>query len=88
MILNCASGNTYHCLMYASAYSKWGAIHSPNLGDFEFPYAVVEILKLIKKMVKTVKPQAPYDEMVECIAIATAARLFQKEHRKVYVKNV
>lgn len=88
VMLNCASGGTYHCSMYASAYSSQGAIHSPNLGDFEFPYAVVEILKMIKKMVKTGKHQVSYDEMIECIAIATAARLSQKERREVYLKEV
>lgn len=74
--------------MYASAYSEWGAIHSPNLGDFEFPFAAAGVLKMIKKMVKTRKPQVSYAEVVECIAIATAARLSQKEHRQVSLSEV
>jgi len=88
VMLNCACGDTYHCSMYASAYSKLGAIHSPNLGDFEFPYAVVEILKMIKKMVKTGKSQVSYEEMIECIAIATAGRLSQKERKRIYLREV
>lgn len=88
VMLNCASGGTYHCSFYASAYSKLGVVHSSHLGDYEFPYAVVEIWKKIKKMVKTRKPQVPYEEMVEGIAIASAARLSQKERRRVRMKEV
>ena len=88
VVLNCASGVGPHCAVYASAYSSMGAVHSPALGDFEFPYGVVENLKMIKKMVQTRKPQVPYQEMIECIAIATAARLAQKEGRRVYLKEV
>jgi len=88
VILNCAPGAGPHCAMYASAYSMSGAIHSPAFSDFEFPYGVVEILKMIKRMVRSRKPQLPYEEMVECIAIATAARLAQKERRRVYLKEV
>jgi len=73
---------------YASAYSSLGVIHSPAFSDFEFPWGVIEILKMIKKMVKTNKPQASYEEMIECIAIATAARLSQKEHRRVSLKEI
>ena len=65
-----------------------GAIHSANLGDFEFPYAAAEILKMVKKMVKTEKPRASYEEMVECIAIAAAARESQKRRKRVYLKNI
>ena len=88
VILNCASGGTWHCALYASAYSSQGAIHSPPFSDFEFPWGCIEILKKVKKMVITGKPQASYEEMVECIAIATAARIAQKERRKVYLKEV
>lgn len=76
---------------YASVYSwrGWhGAIHSPPFDDWSFPYGAVEILKKIKKMVLTRNHQAPYEEMLECIAIATAGRLAQKERRRVYLKEV
>ncbi len=88
VVLNCASGGTPHCAMYASAYSSQGAVHSPAIGDFEFPYGVVEILKMIRRMVRTREVQAPYEEMIECIAIATAARLAQEEKRRVYLEEV
>ena len=88
VILCCASGPTYHCSMYASAYSERGAIHSSNLGDFEFPWAAAKILEMAKEMVYTRESQASYEEMVESIAIATAARLSQKEHRRVCLREV
>jgi len=88
VVLNCASGGSPHCAMFSSAYSELGAIHSPAFGDFEFPYAVVEILKMIKKMVKRREPQAPYEEMIECIAIATAARLSQRTRKRVLLDSL
>lgn len=88
VVLSCAAGSTYHASFYASAYSRRGVIHSPNMGDFEFPYAAAEVLKMIKKMVRTGKSPVPYEEMVECIAIATAARLSQKMRKRVYLKDL
>jgi predicted dehydrogenase len=88
VVLNCACGGTPHCAMYASAYSGRGAVHSPAIGDFEFPYGAAKILEKIKKMVRTGKPQACHDEMVECIAIATAARLAQKRGKPVRLTDV
>ena len=88
IILNCASGGSPHCAMYVSAYSKIGAIHSPPIGDFVYPYGAANILKKIKKMVKTNEPQEPYEDMLECIAIADAARVAQKERRCVKLRKV
>lgn len=88
VVLCCDAGPTYHCSMYASAYSEWGAIHSPNMGDYEFPWAASIILKMIKKMVQTKKPQASYEEMIENIALAEAARIAQKTGKTVYLKDV
>jgi predicted dehydrogenase len=88
VVLNCNVYPTFHCAMYASAYSELGAIHTGHLGDYEFPWAVVRIIERIRKMVETRQPQAPYDEMVECIAIATAARLSLAQRRRVALADV
>jgi len=88
VVLNCAPGPGPHCALYASAYSKLGTVHSPVFSDFEFPDAVVKNLDMAKKMVQTRRPQASYEEMVECIAIATAGRLAQEERRRVYLEEV
>ena len=88
VVLNCASGGTYHCAMYASAYSGKGAIHSPPVGDFVFPYGAARILEMTKEMVRTGQPQIDYEHMLEWIAVATAARLAQKERRRVFLSEV
>jgi predicted dehydrogenase len=88
VMLNCESGPTYHCSLYVSAYSDKGAIHSGQIGDFEFPFGAAEILRKVKKMVRTGEPQAPYDEMLECIAIADAGRLAQKTGRRVHLQEL
>jgi len=88
VVLNCDSGGSYHCSMYASAYSRLGAIHSPPIGDFEFPQGAARILGLVKQMVQTGAPPVPYDAMLECIAIATAARLAQRERRQIAITEV
>ena len=88
VVLNCSSGVTPHCAMYASAYGELGAVHSPPFDDFAFPYGAAEILARVKQMVRTGVPQVDCREMVESIAIATAARLAQKSRRRVWLTEV
>lgn len=88
VVLNCASGGAYHCAMYASAYSCLGAVHSPPIGDFVFPEGAARILEMTKTMVRTREPQVPYGDMLEWIAVATAARVAQKEKRRVSIREV
>ena len=88
VMLNCDSGPTYHCALYVSAYSAKGAIHSGQIGDYEFPWGAAEILRKIKRMVRTGKAQAPVEEMLECIAIAEAGRLAQETGKRVYLRDV
>jgi predicted dehydrogenase len=88
VVLNCDVGATYHCAMYASAYSSLGAIHSPPVGDFVFPFGARRILELLRVMVQTRQPQIPYEDMLEWIAVATAARLAQNERRRVALREV
>jgi predicted dehydrogenase len=88
VMLNCDSGPTYHCSLYVSAFGAQGAIHSGQIGDFEFPWGATEILGRIKQMVATGEPQAPYGEMLELLAIADAGRLAQKTGQRVHLKEV
>lgn len=88
VMLDCDSGGTWHCAFYLMATGDKGAIHSPPIGDFEFPYGAGIILKKIQKMVRTGHPQAPYDEMLENIAVANAARLAQKRGTTVKLSEV
>lgn len=88
VVLNCASGGSPHCAMYASVYGALGVAHSPPIGDFKFPFGAAIILKKIKKMVQTGKPQEEYSDMVECIGIAAAARAAQKSKDRVYLRDI
>lgn len=88
VMLNCRSGPTTHASFYASAYGPGGAIHSPPIGDFEFPWGATRNLELAKQMVKTAKPPVPYDDMIENIAVATAARRAQKTGKSVRLRQV
>lgn len=87
VMLNADTGATYHCAFYASAFGRLGAIHSSDLGDFEFPHGAFEILKKVKQMVETGKPPVPYGEMLENIAVATAARQAHRTGRRVSLKE-
>ena len=75
VVINCDAGTAWHCSMHVSAFGPGarGAIHSPGIGDWEFPEGSAEILRRVKKMVKTGKPQGPVEQMIEAVAVADAA---------------
>jgi len=86
--LNCDTGPTWHCAFYASAFGPEGAIHSGPISDFVFPKGAAINVRLAKRMVLTRRPPVPYDEMLENIAVATAARRAQKSGRTVRLSEV
>lgn len=88
VMLNCDSGPTYHCSFYVSAFSALGPLHSPQIGDFEFPWGSAAILRKVQAMATTGQPQVPYAEILECIAIATAGRLAQERGERVTLAEV
>ena len=88
VMINCDSGPSFHCSLFASAFGSRGAIHSGTLGDFEFPSAAEIVLKDICKMVRTKKPVFSYETMLESIAILEAAKLSQKEKRIVRLSEI
>jgi predicted dehydrogenase len=88
VMLNCDFGPMYHCSYQVSAFGARGAIHSGNIGDFEFPEGACEIVRRIQRMVQTRQATEPRSQMLENIAVATAARLAQKERRRVELREV
>ncbi|MFH0795778.1 MAG: Gfo/Idh/MocA family oxidoreductase [Candidatus Omnitrophota bacterium] len=76
------------CSFYASAYSKYGAVHSNPIGDPEFIGGAEKILKIFREMVKTGKPPVPYRNFLAHIAVIEAAQLAQKKGGRVYLKEV
>jgi len=88
VVLNCDSGPTPHCAFFASVYGPDGAIHTPPIGDFQFPWGATRNLNLAKKMVRTGKCPVAYDDIIENVAVATAARRAQKLGRAVKLREV
>lgn len=88
VVLGLYGGGGPHCAFYASVFSLEGAIHSPAIGDFEFPWGSASILRKVKRMVQTGRPQALYDEMIENIAILSALRIAHKTGRPVTLREV
>jgi predicted dehydrogenase len=88
VMLECDSGESWHCSMSASAYGSEGEIHAGRMSDFEYPRGSAANLELARKMVQTGKPVVPYEDMLENIAVATAARKAQKTGRAVKLREV
>ena len=89
MILNTSSeAFPETCSFSASAYGKFGAIHSVPIGDPEFIGGAERILHIFREMVQTKKPPMDYDDFIEPIAVIEAGQLAQKNGNRVYVKDV
>ena len=76
VMINCDSGRPWHCSMHLSAFGPGGrgAVHSPGMGDWDFPQGSAEILRLVKRMVETGEPPpGPTNCMIEAVAVADAA---------------
>jgi hypothetical protein len=76
------------CGFFASAYSKFGAIHSPRIGDPEFLGGGQKIMQLFKGMCKTGKSPGKYNDFIEHIAVVEAGMMAQQKGRRVYLKEV
>jgi len=76
------------CSFYASAYSKFGAVHSGPIGDPEFIGGGQRIVELFKKMVNTGKPPVAYEEFILHIAVIEAGQIAQKKGTGVYMKDI
>jgi predicted dehydrogenase len=76
------------CGFFASAYSKFGAIHSPRIGDPEFLGGGQIVMQKFKAMCASGKPPADYNDFIEHIAVVEAGMLAQQKGRRVYLKEV
>jgi predicted dehydrogenase len=88
VMLNCDVGPGWHCALSASAYGTEGDIHAGRMSDFEYPKGAAVNLELARKMVRTGKPAVPYEDMLENIAVATAARKAQRTGRTIKLGDV
>jgi predicted dehydrogenase len=85
--LSCDVGRVWHCAFHASAFGPEGAIHSPPLGDFVFPFGAAQILQQIRAMVHTGQSPEMTSGMVEAVAIAEASRMAHKTGDRVIVER-
>lgn len=76
------------CEFYAAGYSKYGAVTSRPIGDFEFIYGGQKILLNFKQMILTGQLPRPYEDMVFHIALVEAGQIAQKTGRQVFVEDV
>ena len=81
--LNCDVGTPWHCAFHASAYGPNGAIHSPPMSDWDFPFGAAAILRIVKEMVETRMSPPIIGDMLEGVAICAAARETQESGRLV-----
>ena len=89
VLIACASGGTYHATFNAGAFSSSGVLHADDFNDYTFPYGALQILEKIKTMVKSGKPDAAYyKEMLEGVAIVSAARRAQETGKRVFLKDI
>jgi predicted dehydrogenase len=86
--LNLQRGKAWHGAFHVSACGSLGAIQSSPIGDFAYPAGSAAILRCIKTMVRTGKSPVPYADMIENIAVATAARKALKLKRTVRISDV
>ena len=76
------------CSFYASAFSKYGAIHSGPIGDPQFLGGGEKIMQMFKQMLDSGKPVRDYDEIVEHNAVIEAGKLAQEKGSRVYLKDI
>lgn len=76
------------CSFYASAYSKYGAVHSGPIGDPQFLGGGKKILEIFKKMLKTGKTPVDYNDFILHIAIIEAGQTAQQKRKRVYIDDL
>jgi len=82
------SGPGPHCALYVSAYGPKGAILSPDIGDWVFPWGAAENLRLARRMVRTGKAPVDYADMIENVAVVEAVRRAHELGRTVRIGEV
>lgn len=75
------------CSFYASAYSKFGAIHSGPIGDPQFIGGAEIIMSKFQEMLKTGKAPVDYSVFTKHVAIADAAWMAHRTRKRVYLKE-
>lgn len=85
--INGSVGSPYRCAFYAEAYGPEGAIQSRPLNDDVFPFGAVEILRQVKRMVKTGRRIPELALMLEAVAVTDAATAAHTSGAEVAVSD-
>lgn len=88
IVLMNAGHRTANHDFHASAYSELDVLHSPAIGIHQFPPGTRKIVGMFRELVRTGRPQVPYAESLELIAILEAGRVAQQEGRRVSLEEV
>ena len=86
--ITCNVGPTFHCGMYLSAIGHRRKVDSHDIGDWENPFSAAEVLKRVRKMVRTGKATEPASEMMECIAVLQAFRESAEKGKPVGIPSL
>jgi predicted dehydrogenase len=86
--ISCDVGITFHCGLYISAIGHRRKVDSHDIGDWENPFSAAEVLKRVRKMVRTGKSTEPVGEMVECVAVAQAYRESLKKGTAIQIPTL
>jgi hypothetical protein len=76
------------CSFYASAYSRFGAVNSPPIGDPEFLGGGQKIMQMFRKMVRSGVAPVDYEDFLEHIAVVEAAQIAQDKGSRVELNTV
>ena len=86
--VNCEVGTTFHCAFYLRALGPKTKINSEDIGDWVNPASAAEVLKRIRRMVRTGKPTETVADMVEQVAVAEAFRQALESGKIVNVRSL
>jgi hypothetical protein len=75
--VSCDVGAVWHCAFHASAHGPNGVVHSPPMGDFDFPFGAASILRTVRGMVHANTSPTVLRDAVEAVAIGETARRAQ-----------
>lgn len=81
-------GPTFHCSIYLSAYGPRRAIHSHDVGDFDFPAGAATILRMVRQMARSNQSPIDRQQTLECVAVAEAALKARATRQPVCVRDI
>jgi len=76
------------CSFFASAYGKFGAIHSDHIGDPEFIGGGLEIIRQFKTIIDSGRQLIATEEFIRPIALIEAASVAHYERKRIKISDI